>query len=160
MPVYEGNLDGSDLRIAIVAARFNGVITSKLVEGAIETLARCGLVGERVDLVWVPGSFEIPSTAQRLATTARYAAVLCLGCVVRGDTDHYKFVAGEAARGVAEVSRASGVPVIFGILTTDTVEQAMERATPPHNAGSEAAETAIKMANLWRQLPTAAQSVQ
>ena len=153
MAVFEGQLDTPRGRFAIVAARFNGVITQKLVEGALATLSYHGVAEHDLDLAWVPGSFEIPAVAQRLAASGKYSAVICLGCVVRGDTDHYQFVAGEAARGVAEAGRTSEVPVIFGILTTDTVEQALQRASPGHNAGAEAAETAIRMANLIAQLP-------
>ena len=153
MQVFEGKLDSPRGRFAIVAARFNGVITQKLVDGALATFSYHGVAEHDLDLVWVPGSFEIPVVAQRLAASRTYAAVICLGCVVRGDTDHYQFVAGEAARGVAEAGRSTGVPVIFGVLTTDTVEQALQRASPGHNAGSEAAGTAIRMANLVAQLP-------
>jgi 6,7-dimethyl-8-ribityllumazine synthase len=153
MTIYEGQLDLPRGRFAIVAARFNGVITQKLVEGSLAALGDRGVAEHDIDLVWVPGSFEIPVVAQRLASTGKYAAVICLGCVVRGDTDHFQFVASEAARGVAEAGRTTGVPVIFGILTTETVEQALRRASPGHNAGAEAAETAIRMASLMAQLP-------
>ncbi len=154
MGVFEGQLGSPSGRFAIVAARFNSVVTDKLVDAAVGTLARHGVGDDRVDLVWVPGSFEIPTVAQRLAAGGKYAAVVCLGCVVRGDTDHYRYVAGETARGIAEAGRATGVPVILGLLTTDTVEQALARAgPPPHNAGASAAETAIRMANLIAQLP-------
>jgi len=153
MAVFEGQLDSPRGRFAIVAARFNGVITRKLVEGALAALHFHGVAEHDVDLAWVPGSFEIPVVAQRLAASGKYAAVICLGCVVRGDTDHYQFVAGESARGVAEAGRSTGVPVIFGVLTTDTVEQALERASPGHNAGAEAVETAVRMASLIAQLP-------
>jgi 6,7-dimethyl-8-ribityllumazine synthase len=153
MAVFEGQLDSPRGRFAIVAARFNGVITQKLVEGALATFSYHGVAEHNLDLAWVPGSFEIPVVAQSLAATGKYAAVICLGCVVRGDTDHYQFVAGEAARGVAEAGRSTGVPVIFGVLTTETVEQALQRCSPDHNAGAEAAETAIRMASLMVQLP-------
>lgn len=153
MTTLEGQLDSPRGRFAIVAARFNGVITQKLVEGALATFAHRAVAEHNLDLVWVPGSFEIPVVAQRIAASEKYAAVICLGCVVRGDTDHYQFVAGEAARGVAEAGRSTGVPVVFGILTTETVEQALQRATSDRNAGAEAAETAIRMANLMAQLP-------
>lgn len=153
MSVVEGQLDSPRGRFAIVAARFNGVITQKLASGALARLADRGVSEQNIDLVWVPGSFEIPLVAQRLAASGRYAAVICLGCVVRGDTDHYQFVAAEAARGVAEAGRSTGVPVVFGVLTTETVEQALERASPGHNAGAEAAETALRMASLLAQLP-------
>jgi 6,7-dimethyl-8-ribityllumazine synthase len=152
MRVNEGLLNSQNRRFAIVAARFNSVITQKLVEGALATLHENGVAEHEADLVWVPGSFEIPVIAQRLASAGNYAAIICLGCVVRGDTDHYQFVAGEAARGVAEVGRSTGLPVIFGILTTNTVEQALSRASPSHNAGSEAAAAALRMADLMGQL--------
>lgn len=152
MPSFEGHLDSPRGRFAIVAARFNGVVTGKLVEGARETFLSHGLVESDLDLVWVPGCFEIPTVAQRLAASGRYSGIVCLGCVVRGDTDHYQFVAGEAARGVAEAGRTTGVPVVFGILTTENVEQALQRASPGHNAGADAAETAIRMAILLAQL--------
>jgi 6,7-dimethyl-8-ribityllumazine synthase len=154
MNVLEGQLDSPLGRFAIVAARFNGVITQKLVEGARTKLSDRGIAEHDVDLVWVPGSFEIPVVAQRLAASGKYAAVICLGCVVRGDTDHYQFVAGEAARGIAEAGRSTGVPVSFGVLTTDTVEQAIQRSSPEHNAGAEAADAAMRMASLIAQLPT------
>src|SRR5206468_1293471 len=125
MKTFEGQLDPLRGRFAILAARFNGVVTTKLVEGSVAALLRYEVPEGNIDLVWVPGSFEIPVVAQRLASSGKYAAVICLGCVVRGDTDHYQFVAGEAARGVAEAGRTTGVPVIFGILTTNTMEQAL-----------------------------------
>jgi 6,7-dimethyl-8-ribityllumazine synthase len=153
MSVFEGQLDTPRGRYAVVAARFNGVITQKLVQGALATLTYHGIPEHDIDVVWVPGSFEIPALAQRLALSGRYAAVICIGCVVRGDTDHYQFVAGETARGIAEAGRQSGRPIIFGVLTTDTVEQALQRARPDHNAGSEAADTALRMANLMTQMP-------
>jgi 6,7-dimethyl-8-ribityllumazine synthase len=152
MSVYEGQLDSPRSRFAIVASRFNGVITQKLVEGALAKFNYQGVAEHDLDLAWVPGSFEIPVVAERLAASGKYAAVICLGCVVRGNTDHYQFVAGEAARGIAEAGRSTGVPVIFGILTTDTMEQALQRCSPDHNAGAEAAETAIRMASLMALL--------
>lgn len=147
-PIHSG-------RIAVAAARFNAVVTRKLVEGALGALARFRVPSTDVDLFWVPGSFELPTLAARLAGSGQYAAIVCLGCVVRGDTDHYRFVAGEAARGIAEAGRESGVPVVFGVLTTDTVEQALLRSRPDHNAGAEAVETALRMADLMKQLPCA-----
>lgn len=152
MKDIEGKLDEPQGRFAVVAARFNRVITQKLVEGAVATLSYHNVPEHNVDVVWVPGSFEIPLIATQLASSGRYAAVICLGCVVRGGTDHYHFVASEAARGVAEACRQTGRPVIFGILTTETVEQALARAAPGHNAGSESAETAIRMAHLMATL--------
>src|SRR5207302_40030 len=126
--VYEGSFATPPGRFALVAARFNGAIVEQLVAGALDGLRRHGVADDAVDLVWVPGSFEIPLVAQRLAGSGRYAAVVCLGAVIRGDTDHYDYVAGEAAKGVAQASQATGVPVIFGILTCDTLEQAINRA--------------------------------
>lgn len=150
---FEGQLDSPRGRFAIVAARFNGVVTGKLVEGTRESFLSHGLGEKNLDVVWVPGSFEIPAVAQRLAASGRYAAVVCLGCVVRGDTDHYEYVAGETARGIAEAGRTTGVPVIFGLLTTDTVEQALQRAGPgPSSVGARASEAALRMANLLTQL--------
>jgi 6,7-dimethyl-8-ribityllumazine synthase len=157
---FEGQLDQPRGRFAIVAARFNGVVTAKLVEGARTKLSECGVAERDVDLIWVPGSLEIPVVAQRLASSGQYAAVVCLGCVIRGDTGHYRHVAGEAARGVAEAARSSGVPVIFGILTTDTAEQALQRCGSTHHAGTEAAASAIRMANLMAQLARPGQSVE
>lgn len=155
MPVFEGQLDPPRGRFVIVAARFNFVVTSRLVDSARATLLSHGVTENDVDLVWVPGSFEIPMIAQRLAASGEYVAVICLGCVVRGGTDHYHYVAGETARGIAEAGRTTGVPVILGVLTADTVEQALERTGPTHDSGARAADAAMRMANLIAQLPTA-----
>jgi 6,7-dimethyl-8-ribityllumazine synthase len=152
--IYEGTFAPPPGRFALVAARFNHVIVEQLVNGALDGLKRHGLGDEAVDLVWVPGSFEIPLVAQRLAASKRYAAVLCLGAVIRGDTDHYDHVAGGAAHGVAQAALATGVPVIFGVLTCDTLEQALNRAgAKSGNKGFDAAVTAIEMVNLLQQLP-------
>jgi 6,7-dimethyl-8-ribityllumazine synthase len=152
--VYEGTFAPPPGRFALVAARFNHVIVEQLVNGALDGLKRHGVADDAVDLVWVPGSFEIPLVAQRLAGSRRYAAVLCLGAVIRGDTDHYDYVAGGAATGVAQAALATGVPVIFGILTCDTLEQAFNRAgAKGGNKGFDAAVTAVEMVNLLRQLP-------
>ncbi len=149
MALYEGKVEPPRQRLAVVAARFNRLVTERLVQGALRALEEHGVDPERVDLVWVPGSFELPLTAQRLAATHRYAAVICLGCVIRGETDHYLYVAGETARGLMEAGLRTGVPVVLGVLTTDTVEQALARAGPGRgNKGYEAAETALAMANL------------
>ena len=151
---YEGTFAPPPGRFALVAARFNHFIVEPLVGGALDGLRRHGVAEEAIDLVWVPGSFEIPLVARRLAEGGRYAAVICLGAVVRGDTDHYDYVAGEAAKGVAQAALATGVPVVFGILTCDTLEQAINRAgAKSGNKGFEAALTAIEMVNLLRQLP-------
>jgi len=154
MTIYEGTLAPPPGRFALVAARFNHFVVERLVAGAQDGLKRHGVADEAVDLVWVPGSFEIPLAAQRLAASRQYAAVICLGAVIRGDTDHYDHVAGAAATGVAQAALATGVPVIFGILTCDTVEQAVDRAgAKSGNKGFDAALTAIEMVNLMRQLP-------
>lgn len=153
MRVYEGNFIGQDLRIGIVASRFNDFITSKLVEGALDALRRHGVPEEQVEIAWAPGAYEIPVVARWMAESGRYDAVVALGCVIRGATAHFDYVAGEAARGIAQVSRDTGVPVMFGVLTTDTIEQAIERAgTKAGNKGAEAALGAIEMANLRRAL--------
>src|SRR5437763_8665571 len=151
--VYEGTLAPPPGRFALAAARFNGLVVEALVAGALDGLRRHGVPDDAVDLVHVPGSFEIPLIAQKLAASGRYAAVICLGAVIRGDTDHYDYVAGEAAGGVGRAALATGVPVLFGILTCDTLEQAINRAgAKSGNKGFDAALTAIEMVNLLRQL--------
>jgi 6,7-dimethyl-8-ribityllumazine synthase len=150
---FEGNLVATDLKVGIVIARFNDFITSKLYEGAMDGLIRHGVKEEQVDAAWVPGSFEIPVVAKRLAASGRYHAVICLGAVIRGATPHFDYVAAEVSKGVAAVAMQTGVPVIFGVLTTDTIEQAIERAgTKAGNKGYDAAVTAIEMANLLRAI--------
>jgi 6,7-dimethyl-8-ribityllumazine synthase len=154
MPTYEGTFATPPGRFAIVAARFNSLVVEPLVAGALDAFRRCGVADDAVDLVRVPGSFEIPLVAQKLAASKKYAAVVCLGAVIKGDTDHYDFVAGEAASGVSRAALATGVPVIFGVLTCDTLEQALNRAGgKAGNKGAEASQTAIEMVNLLRQLP-------
>jgi len=144
----------SDARFAIVVGRFNEFITSKLLGGCLDGLLRHGACEDHIEVVWSPGSFEIPVLAQHLAKTGRYAAVICLGAVIRGGTDHYEYVAAEVSKGVAQAAMTSGVPCVFGVLTCDTVEQAIERAgTKGGNKGADAANTAIEMANLMAQLP-------
>jgi 6,7-dimethyl-8-ribityllumazine synthase len=151
--VFEGGFITPRGRFALVAARFNHFIVEKLVGGAIDGLKRHGVAETDVDIVWVPGSFEIPLVAKRLAGSGKYAAVISLGAIIRGDTDHYDHVAGAAARGVAYASEATGIPVIFGILTCDTLEQAINRAGgKAGNKGFEAAQSAIEMVNLLAQL--------
>ncbi|MHB9155228.1 MAG: 6,7-dimethyl-8-ribityllumazine synthase, partial [Endomicrobiales bacterium] len=131
----------------------NEFITSKLVDGALDALVRHGAQEDAIELAWVPGAFEIPVVAQRMAESKRYDAVVCLGCVIRGDTPHFDYIAAEVAKGVAQVGMKSAVPVIFGVLTTDSIEQAIERAgTKAGNKGAEAAAGAIEMANLYQQL--------
>ena len=147
----EGSLDGSGLKIGIVAAKFNEFITTKLVEGAEEGLSENGVDGTDVTIAYVPGSFEIPVVASKMAHSGNYDAVICLGAVIKGDTDHYEFVAGEATRGIAEASISSGIPVIFGVLTTHNMQQALERSGGRKgNAGHSCALTAIETVNVLR----------
>ena len=151
--VYEGDVSPPPGRFAVVAARFNAVVVDALVAGALDAFRRHGVADDAVDVVRVPGSFEIPVVARRLADGRRYAAVVCLGAVIKGDTDHYDHVAAAAANGVLQAGVATGVPVIFGVLTCDTLEQAVNRAGgKAGNKGFEAAVTAVEMANLMRQL--------
>ena len=154
--VYEGPLVATGLRFAIVVARFNGFITEQLLAGARDGLRRHGAAEDDVDVAWVPGALEIPVTAERLATSGRYAAVLCLGAVIRGATPHFDYVCAETAKGVAAVALQTGVPCIFGVLTTNSIEEAIERAgTKAGNKGYDAAASAIEMATLLRQLDAA-----
>jgi 6,7-dimethyl-8-ribityllumazine synthase len=154
MTTYEGTFAPPPGRFALVAARFNSALVEHLIAGAHDGLKRHGVADDAIDLVRVPGSFEIPLVAHKLAASQQYAAVICLGAVIRGDTGHYDQVAGEAASGVARAALATGVPVIFGILTCDTLEQALNRAgAKSGNKGFDAALTAIEMVNLLRQLP-------
>jgi len=151
--VLEGNLDGNGLRIAIVTSRFNAFITKELLAGARDALRRHGVRDQDVTVVWVPGSFELPQGAALVAQAERHEAIVCLGVVVRGATAHFEYVAGECARGIARVASQTGIPCAFGVLTTDTVEQAIERAgTKAGNKGFDAACTAIEMANLRKRL--------
>jgi 6,7-dimethyl-8-ribityllumazine synthase len=153
MPVFEGGLSAADLRFAIVVARFNELVTRLLLEGARESLRRHGAAESSVSVVWVPGSFEIPVVARKLAMSGAYDAVICLGAVIRGATAHFDHVAGQASAGIARAALDSGRPVIFGVLTTDTVEQAQDRAGgKAGNKGADAATAAVEMANLLRDL--------
>jgi 6,7-dimethyl-8-ribityllumazine synthase len=153
LTTFEGQLRGEGLSIAIVVSRFNELVTRALLAGARGGLARHGVEPEGVDVAWVPGSFEIPLTARKLAESGRYQAVICLGAVIRGETPHFDHVANQASSGVARVALDTGVPVIFGVLTTDTLEQAMDRAGGKvGNKGYDAAVNAIEMANLVRGL--------
>ena len=149
----DGGLQGEGLRIGVVVARFNNFVTAKLLEGAQSALAGHGVADDDVTVVRVPGSFEIPVVARKMAESDRFDAVVCLGAVIRGETDHYEHVAGEAAKGIANASVATGKPVVFGVLTTDTVEQATNRAGGKQgNSGYSAAVAAIEMANVLRAL--------
>jgi 6,7-dimethyl-8-ribityllumazine synthase len=153
MPQFEGDYSPPPGRFAIVAARFNAMVTESLLSGCRDAFTRHGVPGDRLDVAWVPGSFEIPMVARRMAGSGRYAAVICLGCVIRGETGHYDHVAGQAAAGVLQAGLGTGVPVIFGILTTETVEQALDRAgLKGGNKGADAALSAIEMVNLLRKL--------
>lgn len=153
MKTYEGKLIAEGLKFGIVVARFNEFITGKLVGGALDALNRHGASEEDIELVWVPGAFEIPLAAQKLAESKRYDAVICLGAVIRGATPHFEFVSAEVSKGVASVGLATRTPVTFGVLTTDTLDQAIERAgSKSGNKGYDAAVTAIETANLLKQL--------
>lgn len=146
-----GNLIAKDLKFGIVIGRFNDFIGSKLVGGCIDGIVRHGGIEENIELTWVPGAFEIPLAAQKLANSKRFDAVICLGAVIRGSTPHFDYVSNEVSKGIAKVSLDTGIPVIFGVLTTDTIEQAIERAgTKAGNKGYDAAVTAIEMANLMK----------
>lgn len=153
MSVLEGKLDGAGLRVGIAIARFNQLITNQLLAGALDSLRRCGVADKDVDVAWVPGSMELPVTAQRLAKSKRYDAVICLGAVIRGETPHFDYVAGEAAKGIARVSLDTGIPVIFGVLTTENTAQAIERVgVKSGNKGNDAALAAVEMASLLKQI--------
>jgi 6,7-dimethyl-8-ribityllumazine synthase len=152
-PIIEGQLDAKGFKIALIASRWNEVVTSRLVAGAIDALLRHGAAEASVDLVRVPGSFELPQAARKIAASGRYDAVVGLGCLIRGETPHFDLLAAETAKGLAQVAAASGVPVIFGVLTCDTMEQAIDRAGgKAGNKGWDAALAAIEMASLYRRL--------
>lgn len=154
--VFEGQLSGTGMRVGLVCARFNGFITESLLSGARDGLRRHGVADDDVDVAWVPGAFEVPLVAQRLASSGRYDAVITLGAVIRGATGHYDLVAGHCAAGVARAQLDTGIPIVFGVLTTETIEQAIERAgAKAGNKGTEAALTAIEMVDLLRRLPGA-----
>lgn len=153
MKLLEGNVIGTGLKVGIVAARFNEFIVGKLVSGAQDALIRHGVDSDDIEIAWVPGAFEIPLIAQKMAQSGKYDMVLCLGAVIRGSTSHYDLVCNECAKGVAQVSLASGIPVLFGVVTTDTIEQAIERAgTKAGNKGYDVACSGIEMANLIKGL--------
>ena len=153
MNIIQGTFIAEKMRIAIVASRFNEFITNKLIGGAVDALQRHGVSEDTIDLFWSPGAFEIPLIAQKAAISQNYDAVICLGAVIRGSTPHFDYVSNEVSKGIASVGLSSGVPVIFGILTTDTIEQAIERAgTKAGNKGFDAAMAAIETANLLKQM--------
>ncbi len=153
MNILEGNLISKEAKIGIVVSRFNEFITGKLLSGAVDTLLRHGVSDENISVAWVPGAFEIPLISKKMAETGKYDAVICLGAIIRGSTSHYELVCNEAAKGVAQVSLETGVPVLFGIITTENIEQAIERAgSKAGNKGSECAEGAIEMINLCKRI--------
>lgn len=153
MRIYEGNLAAENIRVGIVTARFNEFITSKLLSGAIDCLKRENVKEEQIEVAWVPGAFEIPLIASKMAQSKKYDAVICLGAVIRGSTSHYDYVCSEVSKGIAQASLTSGIPVMFGVLTTDNIEQAIERAgSKAGNKGFECAQGAIEMVNLIRSL--------
>ena len=152
MRVFEGNLVSEKIKVGIVVARFNEFITSKLLGGAVDALKRENVNDDDIDVAWVPGAFEIPLIADKMAKSGKYDAVICLGAVIRGSTSHYDYVCAEVSKGVAQFSLNSGIPVMFGVLTTDNIEQAIERAgTKAGNKGFECAQGAIEMVNLIRK---------
>ncbi|OPZ75421.1 MAG: 6,7-dimethyl-8-ribityllumazine synthase [Firmicutes bacterium ADurb.Bin456] len=151
--LYEGNLLGHGLKFAVVIGRFNEFITNRLLGGALDALNRHGVEDGNIEVAWVPGAFEIPLVAQKMANFKKYDAVICLGAVIRGGTPHFDYVAGEVTKGVARVGLESGVPTVFGVITADTIEQAIERAgTKAGNKGWDAAVTALEMANLLKSM--------
>lgn len=151
--VLSGKMDATGKKFGIVVSRFNEFITGKLLEGALDSLVRHNADEKSISVAWVPGSFEIPAVAQKLAESKKFDAVIALGCVIKGDTPHFDYIAAEVSKGVAHVGMKSGIPVIFGVLTTDTIEQSIERAgTKSGNKGAQAAESAIEMVNLYSQI--------
>lgn len=153
MEIFEGKLISDGLKFGIIVGRFNEFIGSKLLSGALDALKRHGAKEEDIDIVWVPGAFEIPLVAKKMAKTEKYDAVICLGAVIRGSTPHFDYVSNEVTKGIASVSLGTELPIVFGILTTDTIEQAIERAgTKAGNKGYDAAITAIEMANLLKEI--------
>lgn len=153
MNVIEGKYDGKGLKVAIVASRFNEFITTKLIGGANDCLVRHNVSESDIDLYWVPGAFEIPLIAKKVASLKKYDAIICVGAVIRGSTSHYDYVCAEVSKGIAQVSLSSDIPVLFGVLTTDTIEQAIERAgTKAGNKGYDCAMSALEMASLAKEI--------
>lgn len=153
MRTYQGKLIGKGLRFAIIVSRFNEVVTQKLLEGALDCLIRHDVQEDDIDVLWTPGSFEIPVTAKKLASSGKYNAIICLGCLIRGDTPHFDFLSAEVTKGVAQVALEYSLPVAFGILTADTLEQAIERSGAKQgNKGFQAALSALEMANLFKEM--------
>ncbi len=153
MKVIKGNFAADGIRFSIVCSRFNEFVTQQLLDGAVDTLLRHGAVEKDIKIIWVPGAFEVPYAAKKLADQGGSDAVICLGAVVRGDTPHFDYIASESAKGIAQASLSSGIPVIYGIITADTMEQAVERSgSKAGNKGREGAMTAMEMVNLYREL--------
>lgn len=153
MRIYEGRLTSNNKKYGVVVGRFNEFIGGKLLSGALDALKRHGVNEEEIEVAWVPGAFEIPLAAKKMALSGRYSAVICLGAVIKGSTPHFDFVSSEVSKGIANVSLETGLPVVFGVLTTDTIEQAIERAgTKAGNKGYDAACTAIEMVNLFDEM--------
>jgi len=153
MRIFEGKLISKEVRVGIVATRFNEFITSKLLAGALDCLKRHDVNEDTIDIAWVPGAFEIPLIASKMANSGKYNAVICLGAVIRGNTSHYDYVCSEVSKGIAHVTLSSGIPVIFGVLTTENIEQAIERAgTKAGNKGYDSAVAALEMVNLLREM--------
>jgi len=149
--VHEGQLNGQEFRFAIVASRWNDFISSRLVDGALDAFERLGVTEENIEIYKVPGAFEIPLLAQKLAASEKFAAVVCIGTIIRGQTPHFEYIAGEVARGIGQVALQTGVPVVFGVITADNMDQAIERAgVKLGNKGFEAATTAVELANLYK----------
>ncbi len=153
MKIIEGKLNAEGIKVALVVSRFNEFINSKLMDGAIDCLVRHGVDNDDMSIYWVPGAFEIPLTAKKIADTKKYDAVICLGTVIRGATPHFDYVSAEVSKGIANVSLQTGIPVLFGVLTTDSIEQAIERAgTKVGNKGWDAALSCIEMINLYKEI--------
>lgn len=153
--VLEGKLSAQGLKFAIIVSRFNSLVTQRLLDGAMDALRRHGADENSITIAWTPGSFELPLVAKKFAQTGKYDAVICLGCIIRGDTPHFEYVASETAKGIAQVMLETGVPTVFGVVTADTLEQALERAgAKAGNRGFDAAMTAMEMANLLREIET------
>lgn len=153
--MLEGKLSAQGLRFAIIVSRFNSLVTQRLLDGAMDALRRHGADENSITIAWTPGSFELPLVAKKFAQTGKYDAVICLGCIIRGDTPHFEYVASETAKGIAQVMLETGVPTVFGVVTADTLEQALERAgAKAGNRGFDAAMTAMEMANLLREIET------
>ncbi|MDY6969317.1 MAG: 6,7-dimethyl-8-ribityllumazine synthase [Spirochaetota bacterium] len=153
MNIIEGQIDATDLKFAIVVSRFNEFITNKLLSGALDCLKRHNSQEKNITVVWVPGSFEIPPIAKKLSESNKYDAIICLGAVIKGGTPHFDYISAQVSKGIAQISLESKIPIIFGVLTTDTIEQAIERAgTKMGNKGFEASFSAIEMAQIYKQL--------